>query len=48
MAELTRSGNKSAVLATMVEIASQRFPIPAVAEIAIRNRLATRKAKVQS
>jgi hypothetical protein len=47
MAELTRSGNGSEPLATVIDLASHRFPIPAVAKLAIQARLTNRK-QVQS
>ncbi|WP_374650274.1 hypothetical protein [Dongia sp.] len=48
MAHLMRSANSNEPLATVVELASHRFPIPAVARLAIEARLMNRKQKVRS
>lgn len=44
MADLMKSGNTEATIADLINSASNRFPIPEVAQIAIRQRLATRKS----
>jgi hypothetical protein len=43
MADAIRNGNTSATVADIVAMASTRFPVPAIAEAAIRARLAARK-----
>jgi hypothetical protein len=43
LASLVQSGNLNEPISTVLQIASEQFGIPAVAEIAIRTRLATRK-----
>lgn len=44
IADAIRSGTHDLTVADLIQMASRRFPIPSVAEIAINSRLTTRKS----